>query len=221
MSAKIRHPEAVFFDWDGTLVDSYGFLNDAHSHVLGELGFPPFKQNKFKEYFGKPREILYTTIYKHRSEEAKVLFEKYVNENTDKLKYMPAADLILNLLKDRMTVMGVVSNKKGSIVRREIEYYGWSSNFSVVVAAGESAADKPSGEPLLKALSLTNFRDKRHTAWYVGDTDIDMRCAQEALCPAVLLTAGEDMSATKREYNPILSLKNCQELYEFLVALNA
>ncbi len=221
MNARINHPEAVFFDWDGTLVDSYGFLNEAHSHVLKTLGFPPFKHDEFKEYFGKPREILYTTIYKHRSEDAKTLFEKYVNENTDKLNFMPAADQILDLLASRKTKLGVVSNKKGSIVRQEIEKFGWSTHFTVVVAAGESAADKPSGEPLLKALKMIEYIEKRKAAWYVGDTEIDMKCAQEAGCPAVLLTAGEEMSAIKREYNPILSLENCQELYEFLVALDA
>lgn len=221
MKEKLKHPEAVFFDWDGTLVDSYGFLNDAHSHVLSALGFPPFRQDEFKEYFGKPREILYATIYKHRSEEAKTLFEKYVNENSDKLKFMPAADRILDLLTSRKIKLGVVSNKKGSIVRREIENFGWSSRFSIVVAAGEAIADKPSPEPLLKALTITDHLESRETAWYVGDTEIDMKCAQEARCPAVLLTAGEDMAAIEKEYNPILVFKNCQELYEFLVALHA
>lgn len=220
MRSGLKHPEAIFFDWDGTLVDSYGFLNDAHSHVLKTLGFDPFRRDEFKEYFGKPREILYTTIYKHRSEEAKTLFEKYVNENTDKLKFMQAADLILELLASRNTKLGVVSNKKGSIVRREIENFGWSPYFSAVVAAGEASADKPSPEPLLKALNMTEISEARKTAWYVGDTEIDMKCAQGAACPAVLLTAGEDMSAIEKEYNPILSLKNCQELYEFLVALD-
>ena len=221
MTLKPTHPQTVLFDWDGTLVDSYGFLNDAHSHVLTELGFAPFRQDEFKQYFGKPREILYRTIYKDWSEEAKTLFEQYVNQNTDKLKFMQDADSVLKLLHDRNVTLGIVSNKKGSIVRREIENFGWESFFTVVVAAGEAASDKPSGAPLLLAMSRTGHTGTQASVWYVGDTEIDMKSAQEAGCPAVLLTHGEEMTNIVKEYNPILALKNCQELHEFLVALSA
>ncbi len=85
MSDKFELPYAIFWDWDGTLVDSYSFLNDAHNHTLRTLGFEPFKGDEYKEYFGKPRETLYPAIYKDKCEQAKDVFQSYVTENSHKI----------------------------------------------------------------------------------------------------------------------------------------
>lgn len=216
-----KRPKAIFFDWDGTLADSYAFLNEAHSHVLQALGFAPFRKDEFKDYFGKPREVLYRHIYKDKSEDAKTLFEVYVNENTHKLRFMYGADRLLKTLDDMGMIMGVVSNKKGSIVRREIENFGWTGFFKTIVAAGEAKADKPSGEPLLLAAEHIGLSGSQPFAWYVGDTEIDLQAAREAKCPVILIAPHGLGNIEIEEYNPIKIVGDCPELQEFLVALSA
>ncbi|MCB1592550.1 MAG: HAD family hydrolase [Alphaproteobacteria bacterium] len=221
MISKASVPKAVFFDWDGTLADSYAYLNEAHSHVLAELGFEPFKKDEFKDYFGKPREILYTKIYKHRSEEAKILFEKYVNENCHKLTYVSGADTLLKTIFDLGLPMGIVSNKKGSIVRREIGHFGWNGYFPTIVAAGEASEDKPSGAPLLMAIEQAGLAHlNKADIWYVGDTETDLRCARDANCPVLLIAPYGIEKLNMREYNPIKIADNCHHLLEFLVAIS-
>ncbi|HRQ62224.1 MAG TPA: hypothetical protein PLO23_12085 [Alphaproteobacteria bacterium] len=53
----MSYPAAVFFDWDGTLVDSYGVLEAAHNHTRKALGFDPLPEGAFASYFGKPRDL--------------------------------------------------------------------------------------------------------------------------------------------------------------------
>lgn len=182
----LQKPDAVFFDWDGTLVDSYSFLNDAHSTVLTSLGFAPFKGDEFKNYFGHPREKLYREIYKDRSEEAKTLFEAYVMENNHKIQALPGAEALLSALHALGVPMGVVSNKKSSFIMREIEHHGWGDFFAVVVGAGEAQADKPSGKPLRLALekagitpggAISGTSGIRKTIWLVQRMQVARPCS--------------------------------------------
>lgn len=216
---NIQRPDAIFFDWDGTLVDSYSFLDGAHSHVLGQLGFQPFQDGEFKQYFGQPREILYRTIYKDKFEDAKILFETYVMKNNHKIKFLEGADKMLSSLKDMNIAMGIVSNKKRSFIEKEIENFGWCEYFVITVGAGEASEDKPSGAPLILALEKAEIPQETHNIWYVGDTENDLLCAQNAQCEAVFIKGHHDTNRLILDYNPLLSIDNCKELHDFLVAI--
>lgn len=217
---KLIPPDAVFFDWDGTLVDTYEFLSAAHSYVLVQLGFPPFTEGEYKKYFGKPRDILYKEIYKEKHEEAREHFQKYVTENAHQVHMLDGARDLLDVLKLENIPMGVVSNKLGSLVIREIEKFGLDGYFKVVVGGGEASSDKPSGAPLLLALERAGIDPKTRNVWYVGDTENDLACAKEAGCHAVFIEGHEDAQMLLAQYNPLLHFKNCHGLKEILVALS-
>lgn len=212
-------PEMVFFDWDGTLVDSYGFLNDAHGFVLDALGFPPFKEGEYKQYFGMPREILYPKIYKDKGEEAKALFESYVFDNAHKIQRMEGADVLLEALDAMDIPMGVISNKKADYIRKEAQHLGWGDYFSVVVGAGDAPEDKPSAAPMHHALSLMEARPRGEKIWLVGDTGNDLACARAFGCVPVFIEGHKDTPVLIETYKPAISAKNCAAVQKILVAL--
>jgi len=214
----LKKPDAVFFDWDGTLVDTFCFLNDAHSCVLMQLGFEPFKNDEFKGYFGQPREKLYRTIYKDKFEEAKALFEIYVMENNHKINPLEGAEALLVALHGLDIPMGVVSNKKASFIQKECENFGWTDFFLTYVGAGEADEDKPSGAPLVLALERSGISAKDKHIWYVGDTENDLACAKNAGCELVFIKGHDDTKRLMDLYKPCLSVDNCTHLREFLVA---
>lgn len=220
MIKDIVIPDAVFFDWDGTLVDSYGFLNDAHGFVLDKLGFPPFREGEYREYFGMPREILYPKIYKDKGEEAKAIFEGYVLENSHKIKPLDGADHLLAILKELGISMGVVSNKKSGFIQKEIEHLGWGDYFSAIIGAGQAEKDKPSGAPLLLALQQSGIDRDGDVIWYVGDTENDLACAAEAGCHAIFIRGVSDTDALLAKYEPLVAVNNCHDLKEILVAIS-
>lgn len=221
MSIKqtIQRPDAVFWDWDGTLVDSYGFLNDAHSHTLTALGFQPFKDGEYKQYFGKPRETLYPAIYKDKCEEAKEIFGKYVVENSHKIPIIPDGKIVLEHFHAQNIPMGIVSNKKADLIALEVAHLGWQKYFSIIVGAGDAEADKPSATPLLLALERAGIDHKTNIIWYVGDTENDLACAQSAGCEALFLTGHDDTQALLQKYAPIITFENYSQLKEILVAI--
>lgn len=213
-------PEAIFFDWDGTLVDSFSFLEGAHDHVHEILKMTIRGQGWFEGYFGMPREKLYTDIYGEKNAEAKAHFENYViNHHCLKLKPMDGAEDLLDLSNNMKIKMGVVTNKKGDFVRREIEHFGWEPHFSSAVAAGEAEQDKPAADPLLKAVKDAGVSDAAHI-WYVGDTEIDLQCAQSAGISAVFLHPEPESCVWLKDYDPVHVVRHCGALKNILLGLN-
>lgn len=213
-------PAAVFFDWDGTLVDSYGFLNDAHGYVLSRLGLPPFREGEYREYFGMPRETLYPKIYKDKCEEAKALFEEYVFANSHKVKAITGAHDLLDALAEAGIPCGVVSNKKGVYIKKEAGHLGWGDAFCAVVGAGEAANDKPSTAPLTYAIEAAGLSEiAPQDIWFVGDTHIDLECAQGFGCVSLFVEGHKDSAEFIRTYNPDCVVSDCEEIRKILVAL--
>ncbi|MGH1377420.1 MAG: HAD family hydrolase [Alphaproteobacteria bacterium] len=216
---NIKKPDAVFWDWDGTLVDSYSFLDEAHSHTLVTLGFAPFKEGEYKQYFGKPRETLYPAIYKDKCEEAKVIFGKYVTENSHKINVINGGEAILDHFFSQKIPMGIVSNKKADLIKLEVERLGWGKYFLTIVGAGDAMNDKPSADPLTLALKRTNIDHNTNNIWYIGDTENDLACASNLGCASLFLTGHDDTGRLIETYNPIISFENYSQLEEILVAI--
>lgn len=219
-------PKAVFFDWDGTLADSYEYLNGAHGHVRQIMGLRPFKEGEFKHYFGKPREILYEILYgKENFDRAKELFGEYVKNNRHILKPVDGALDLLLLLREANVPMGIVTNKLAELVGGEIEHFGWNGYFdAAIVGAGEAGADKPSPEPLLLAIKRSGEKldEKCGDVWYVGDTPNDLHCALQAGCPVIMISDDPKIidlchKESENSNHNIMVVKNCRELCGFLL----
>ena len=86
----------------------------------------------------------------------------------------------------RGVYLGVVSNKTGSYLRREAAHLGWTDFFGRLIGANDAARDKPAIEPVALALADSGV-DPGPDVWFVGDTAIDMLCARNAGCFAVLV----------------------------------
>ncbi|MGN7438413.1 MAG: HAD family hydrolase [Alcanivorax sp.] len=215
----ITLPDAVFWDWDGTIADSYGFLNDAHNHTLEALGFERFKDGEYMNYFGKPREVLYPAIYKDKCDQAMDIFQTYVFENSHKVKTIDGTRDVLEFFHTNKIPMGVVTNKKSSFVTRELEHTRFAPFFQVIIGAGEAHSDKPSGAPLALALEKTNLEPQTHNIWFVGDTENDLACAQDAGCTGIFLKGDKDTESLIATYKPLISFDHYQQFKEFLVAI--
>jgi phosphoglycolate phosphatase len=111
----------------------------------------------------------------------------------------------------------VVSNKTGELLRREVARLGWSALFGSVVGAGDAAADKPASEPVHLALAPSGVTPGE-AVWFVGDTAVDMECARNSGCTAVLL--GDDAAAEEFvRFAPYLSFADAASLFRALEGL--
>jgi phosphoglycolate phosphatase len=80
----------------------------------------------------------------------------------------------------------VVSNKRGHLLRLEAAELGWDKYFQSLVGAADAERDKPAPEIVDFALAGSGIA-AGPAVWFVGDTDIDVLCAQNSGCTAVLV----------------------------------
>ncbi len=220
-------PKAIFFDWDGTLVDSLAFLTQAHNHVRDKLGMPAFTEQDFLHYFGMPRDKLYADIYGDNAMAAKGIFEAYYHaHHLDAIVVAEGAHEFLQFAHEKGIVLGVVSNKKGDFLREEVRHLGWDRYFDDrIVGAGDALHDKPEPDPLLMGIDGLGYSLPIQEIWYIGDTEVDLLCSTRVGCISIVIKNLKKMNnlqaasleAAITRHNPALIVKNCAEIQQFLL----
>ena len=105
---------------------------------------------------------------------------------------------------------GIISNKAGAFLRREVVFLGWSRFFGPVIGAGDAASDKPDPAPIHLALSQLN-RIGDASVWYMGDTALDMRAARAAGVTAVLVGNADHDGGVERA-SPDIHFSSARDL---------
>ena len=195
-AARLRRPRAILFDWDNTLVDSWATIHEALNFLMQRMGKPEWS---LAETQAKVRLSLRESFPLHfgdRWEEARDIYlERFRAIHLDRLTALPGREPMLRGLAGRGIYLAIVSNKTGMLLRREVEQLGWSDLFGSIVGAGDAATDKPSADPVHLALVPSGV-PAGEEVWLVGDTAVDMECAQNSGCIPVLLglAGGEEFS---------------------------
>ncbi len=212
------NPKIILFDWDGTLVDSYGFIEAAHDFALLKLGKTAREKGWFKDYFGKPRDFIYRDIYPSHEDIARGHFEQFVQEHhKDLIEVMSGAEDLLRALETAKIPMGVVSNKRSTFIHAEVKHLGWDHFFRCVIGSGDALEDKPSAEPVYEALKQGGYEENIADVLYVGDTVADMQTSKNAGCPWIFINPNETQPEWITDYPPIKIAKSCDVLKNYLL----
>ena len=210
--------KAIFFDWDGTLADSLPMLFKAHNHVREQFALPLWTREEYAAHMLHSTRELYPRIYAGRAQEGIDLLYRYITENhLQQLTLIEGAESVLQLLQERGVPMGLVSNKRNDVLRREVEHLGWEKYFDVYIGAGVAEKDKPSGAPLLYALGLHPRGLNIDHILYVGDTESDLACAEDAGCPVAFIVHEPRRDDLIARYRPRYVVNNLTELKEKLI----
>jgi phosphoglycolate phosphatase len=190
---RLGRPRAVLFDWDNTLIDSWAVIHDALNETLAQMGHPVWTRAETETRVRASLRDSFPTLFGDRwSEAEKVFYDAFGRLHLERLVPLPGSAELLGELAQAGTYLGVVSNKRGSFLRLEAERLGWHRHFRQLAGAGDAARDKPCREHVDHALGLGTAHPgpvAGPDVWFVGDADIDMLCARNAGCRAVLVRA--------------------------------
>ena len=208
-------PRAILFDWDNTLVDSWLTIHEALNFLMRAMDQPEWTLTDTKERVRLSLREAFPMYFGERWEEARDIYlNRFAAIHLDRLTPLRGREAMLRSLAGEGFYLGIVSNKTGPFLRREVDRLGWTPLFGSVVGAGDAAVDKPACEPVHLALKESGVTAGSEV-WFVGDTAVDMECAANAGCIPVLLGAGADTEEFAR-FAPALAFSDEESLREML-----
>lgn len=204
-------PKAVIFDWDNTLIDVQLSLDFALMRTMDSMGCVTGNEKVISNralYLS--REQFLKDKFEKKWEKANIFYDRYIKcaplQNVSLLKN---AKKVLQFTLDNKIPAVVVSNKFGSSLRREVKQLNLLKYFSSVIGSGDTAEDKPSVMPAIAALDQISMKPNKNI-WFIGDTIVDMKCAENLGVTGVLYgsTALETYSSNfyAKDHSRVLNL---------------
>lgn len=189
--------QAVFFDLDGTLVDSIVDLAEAGRRMLAELGEATRSDEEICKFVGKGIPVLVercltvdrAPVSPERLKHAIEVFMRHYGDTNGLLSAAyPGVAETLVALKARGVKMGCVTNKAEAFVAPLMKKLDLWHFMDCVVGGDTLPKKKPDPDPLWHACEQLGVA--REQALMVGDSSNDALCARRAGIPVVLMTYG-------------------------------
>ncbi len=212
----LPRPKAVIFDWDDTIVNSWGTALQALNAALTGMGMEAWSDAEARRRCGGSARDLFQSLFGDRWQEAdKIYYETFSRIFLDNMKIHDDVEAVLKDLSARNVYLAVVSNKRGPLLRAEAEHIGFERYFDRIVGAGDASADKPDPAPVRMALDASGIVPGPDV-WFIGDSHTDMICAHNTGCTPILIetkTPPEDML---RDNPPARRFGHHADLMEFI-----
>lgn len=187
--------DAVFFDLDGTLLDSLADLANSANDALRSLGFSGHPIDAYRIFIGDGVRTLF-----ERSLPQDAVTDDHLDACVDAMKAAyqrrwkeastpyPGIPELLDELHGRNIPLTILSNKPDPFTQELVQTFFSQWPFALVCGAVPEYPLKPdpsSAKAMVAALAL----DPAHI-WYLGDTSTDMKTAVAAGFHAVGVTWG-------------------------------
>src|ERR1700722_10685929 len=132
-------PRAVFFDLDGTLVDSFPGIAAAYSHVTTQMGLSQLDDAEIKQLIGPPiQEALrwrFGLSGPRLDEGLRIFRQHYGTEGLFKFSKYRGVEEMLVALRQRGFDLYVATSKLRTLAIEIIEHAGWTELFSEIGGA--------------------------------------------------------------------------------------
>lgn len=177
--------KAVIFDLDGTLLNTLEDLANASNFALRSCGYNEHPIKDYIRFVGSGRYILMKRILPEEdknNEEAieKVLklFDEYYGEHMhDTTKPYDGIYELIKELKIKNIKLAVVSNKPDEFAGETVNRY-FGNYFEITYGQRPNHAVKPDPKTVYEVMEYLNVT--KEECIYVGDSDVDMKTAQNA-----------------------------------------
>jgi phosphoglycolate phosphatase len=189
----VKHPQAVVFDFDLTLVDSRAGIAACHAYAMRELQLPGADRlvPVATSMIGLPAHLVFERLFPGRDQgdEYFRLYQVRADEiMTASTSLLPGARQTIQVLRERQIRLGIVSTKLRMRVEEFLRREALLTSFQTVIGPEDVPTFKPEPEGLL--LALERLEAAPAEALYVGDTLIDAETAQRAGVPFVAVLSG-------------------------------
>lgn len=196
----------IFFDFDGTLIDSHQRLYKLFQYLIPESWF------SFDEYWNLKRDQIdhKTILQNYFSISDSNLFEKEWMKKIEAKKYLDldipyeGVSEYLIQLKKKYNLYLVTDRQLKSGVYYQLKNFGWIGFFDAVLIT----AKKCSKEDLIKPYLLSNTDN-----YIVGDTGKDIIAGKNLKIKSIAVTNGFLSEKILKKYEPDAIFRKVTEFY--------
>ncbi len=215
--------DTILFDMDGTLLNTLDDLHASVSYALEQSDLLPVTLDETREAAGYGSIVLIEMLTKHTLVTGSPEFQRVFDDfNThykahcnDATRPYDGIMELLPALAERGLKMAIVSNK----VQPETEALRklWFADF-IPVAVGRVEGIAPKPDPAMAFKALEQLGAQPQDAWFVGDSQPDVRTGKNAGCTSVGCTWGFRDFATLEEEYPDFIIDSPLELLDIVDA---
>ena len=207
--------QAVLFDWDGTLLDSYEADSSAYLAVFREMDIP-WGLDELARHYSPNGHHLYRAAKLPRSrwDDATRIWRK--NYDYRRSKLVPGARRVLAQVA-RNYRLGLVTSGDRDRVHRQLRKFRLTQMFATRVCAEDTSQKKPHPAPL--RLALREMCLKPAACIYVGDSAHDLEMARRAGARAIAVLGCFPTEKAIRAANPDILLDSLTQLPTALASL--
>lgn len=211
--------EAVFFDLDGTLLDTLGDISKSYNLALEQLGLKTYDKADYRNFVGNGSYVLCQRLCGEKnSDKVEILNEIaqkiYKDNPADVSRVYDGIDLATKVLVDSGIKVCVLSNKPDAITQKIIKHYFPDGRFALVSGLKEGNVAKPDPEHLLNMCKKINV--DAQNCIYVGDSDVDVDTARNAGMMSVACSWGFKDRCVLESKHPDVILDNTQDIARLL-----
>lgn len=209
MKSQANSITTLFFDWDGTVVDSAHLGLIAYEKSFAELGIP-FDHDTYCSVYSPNWLSVYEGmgLPKEHWQRADELWTQHYDEQRAEL--IEGAGDTLRKLRQKGYRLGVVSSGNDCRINREIQELGLGGFFEVVICHEQIKNRKPHPEGLETA--MRSLGSSQSETCYVGDTPEDIEMGKRAGTLTVGIRSAYPTSWKLKSYSPDIYVESYDEL---------
>lgn len=211
--------KTVIFDLDGTLLDTLEDLKDSTNAALSAFGCKERTLEEVRKFVGNGIRNLMLQAVEGGDEnpEFENIFQyfkdDYKKNCKNKTKPYPGIMKVLEELKEKGVKLAMVSNKADFAVK-ELNSWYFKNLGMLAVGEREGVRRKPAPDAvfqILKELSMD-----KESAVYVGDSEVDIKTAENAKIPCISVLWGFREKDFLKENGGTVFVETPEELLDLL-----
>ena len=131
-------PKAIIFDWDSTLIDNWQSIANALNATLIQMGKAPWSVAQVRQNSKNSAREAFPRLFGDQWKDALDFFYKVFKElHLTGIQPLPGAENLLQFLRGEGIYSGIISNKNGTFLRKEIKKLDWNKYFDNVLGASD------------------------------------------------------------------------------------
>ena len=214
MPARIA--DAVLFDLDGTLIDSFPAIAASVNHVRSLHDLPPLSVEEVTRHVGRgPTVLLRETVgvgdLRANVEAYREHHPSVIQSGT---RWLPGALEMLQALHAQGIQLGICSNKPIAFTRLILAGYSYQPLFDVVLGPEDAGRHKPA--PDILRLAMTRLCVTPEETLYIGDMTVDIQTARAAGVRVWVVPTGSDTVEALDAARPDRRVRDLLEVAELV-----